>query len=181
MSQLLRKSAPLLVTVALMAWCCWSQVCESAPLLANRDEAQLPRIERSALRPEISVPSQRDPFQQPKSEPDQPVEVAPVEPVSEAPPKPLFDPRTVLSSFRLDATMVGTDYPVATINGRVYSEGERIALKGLPELHCRLQRVRADGVVLEIEKEEFEIIQSQPPTSNEIGNSTSDTDYNSRP
>ncbi|MFV1968592.1 MAG: hypothetical protein ACC628_24490 [Pirellulaceae bacterium] len=175
MSKLVRKSAPLLVTVALVAWCCWSQVRESAPLLANTGEAQLPRFERRALRPEISEPSQRDPFQQPKPEPDQPAEAVPAEPVPEAPPEPLFDPRTVLSSFRLDATMVGTDHPVAMINGRVYSEDERIALEGLPELHCRLQRIQADRVVLEIEKEEFEIIYS------EIGNANSDPDDPFRP
>ena len=162
MSKLVRNSAPLLATVALVAWCCWSQVSESAPLLANMEEAQLPRIERRAVRPEISAPSQRDPFQQPKSEPDQPMEVAQLDPASKAPPRPLFDPRTILSSLRLDATMVGTDHPVALINGRVYSEGERIALKDLPKLHCRLRRIRADRVVLEIEKEEFEIIYSQP-------------------
>ena len=165
MSQQVRKSAPLLVTVALMAWCCWSQVSESAPLLAGMDEPELPRIERRALHPEISPLSQRDPFEQRKVEPAPEENPDAIEPVVEAPAEPVFDPRSVLSSLRLHATMVGTDYPVAMINGRVYSEGERIALQGLPELHCRLQRVRADRVVLEIEKEEFEIIYSRTSTT----------------
>ena len=165
MSRLVRKHAPVFVTAALMAWCCWSQFRGSAPLLADMEEVQPAQIERSALRPEISPPSQRDPFLQSKPEPEQVAVIAPVEPVTEAPPEPLFDPQTVLSDFRLDATMVGTDYPVALINGQVYSEGEQIVLKGLPELHCELRRVLADRVILEIEKEEFEIIYSQTSTT----------------
>ena len=71
----------------------------------------------------------------------------------------------MLHDFRLDATMVGTEYPIALINGRVYSEGELIEMDGLPlDLQFRLRRVQADRAVLEIEDEEYEIIYSQTST-----------------
>ena len=162
MSQLVRKSAPLLVTLAFVAWCCWSQVSESKPLLDDMDEAKLPRIDRHALRPEISALSQRDPFVVGL---DKPAEAARVEAVSQAPTELLFDPRTVLSSLRLNATIVGTDRPSAILNGRIYGQGEQIALAGLSDLDCRLQRVEAERVILKIEKEEFEIIYSPLPTT----------------
>jgi len=152
-----------------MAWCCWSQFRESEPLLANMDEVQMPQIDRDALHPEMSPVSQRDPFQQSEPEPQQlAIDEGPDGPDSADPPEPQFDPRTVLSALRLDATMVGTEYPIALINGRVYSEGELIEMDGLPpDLHFRLRHVRADRAVLEIEDEEYEIIYSQISTSAE--------------
>ncbi len=107
MPKLLRKYAPQIVTAAVMAWCCWSQVRSSDPLLANMDEVPLPRIDRDALRPKMSPSSPRDPFRQ--SAPEQPAVEEPVELVEE-PPEPRFDPRTVLGDFRLDATVVGTEF-----------------------------------------------------------------------
>ncbi len=162
-----RQYAPLIITATLMAWCCWSQIRGSEPLLANMDEVQLPQIDRDALNPKMSPVSQRDPFQ--RSEPERlAVDKESVEPDLADLPEPRFDPRTVLSRFRLDATMVGTEYPIALINGRVYREGELIEMEGLPpDLNFRLRRVQADRAVLEIEEEEYEIIYWQTSTTAE--------------
>ena len=167
MPKQLRKYAPLIITAALMAWCCWSQVRSSEPLLANMEEVPPPQIDREALFPEISPLSPRDPFQQIKRE-QLVVDEVPVEPDSETPVEPVFDPRTVLSDFRLEGTIVGTEYSSALINGRVYNEGELIEMAGLPpDRHFRLRRVQADRAVLEIEEEEYEITFSQTSTPEE--------------
>jgi hypothetical protein len=151
MQKLLAKTAPLGVMTVCVLWCCWSQLRERTPLLAAT-EAKLPRIERKLLHPELSPPSERDPFLQPKPAP--PPASEKVAAVKETKEEPTIDPRTLLPSIRLDATMPGSR-PMAVINGQIVSAGERIVLKDASDVPCRLQRVLADGVVVQFEHEAF--------------------------
>jgi len=151
MHKLIHKVAPLGVMTACIIWCCWSPLRESSPLFAAT-EANLPRIERKLLNPELSPVSERDPFLQNKPPPPvtEKFEVA-TKVEKEEPP---FDPRTVLPSIRLDATMPGTR-PLAVINGTIHSAGENIVLEAAPDVICQLQRVHSDGIVVLIEKQTF--------------------------
>ena len=151
MQKLFKKVAPLGAMMVCVIWCCWSQLRETTPLLAAT-EAKLPRIERKLLHPELSPISERDPFLQYKPELP-PVSEAPVAQI-EVEEKPPFDPQTVLSSIRLDATILGKK-PLAVINGNMYNEGEIVVLEAAPEVHCRLQRVHSDGIVMAIEEHTF--------------------------
>ncbi len=151
MQKLIHKVAPLGVMTACVIWCCWSQLRESTPLFAATEE-NLPRIERKLLNPELSPVSERDPFLQNKPAPPaiEEIKVA-TKVVKEEPP---FDPRTVLPSIRLDATMPGSR-PLAVINGKIHGTGENIVLEEAPDVICQLQRVQSDGIVVLIEKQTF--------------------------
>lgn len=148
MQKLFNKVAPLGVMTVCTIWCCWSQLRESTPLLAAT-EAKLPRIERKLLHPELSPVSERDPFLQHKPAPPESNATDVQMNVAEKPP---FDPRTVLPSIRLDATILGSN-PLAVINGKMHGEGEMVVLEAAPEVHCRLQRVHSDGIVMMIEEQ----------------------------
>ena len=151
MQKLFNRVAPLGVMTVCTIWCCWLQLRESTPLLAAT-EAKLPRIERKLLHPELSPASERDPFLQYKPEPASTSEEIEVQ--MEVPEEPPIDPRTVIPSIRLDATILGTKH-LAVINGKIHNEGESIVLEAAPEVQCRLQRVLSDGIVLSIEQQTF--------------------------
>lgn len=160
MHKLFHKVAPLGVMTACVIWCCWLQLRVSTPLL-TATEAKLPRIEPKLLHPELSPPSDRDPFLQHKPEKPAASEVTVV--LTEVEEEPPFDPQTVLPSIRLDATMPGTR-PLAVINGRIHSVGESIRLEAAPEVQCRLQRVLSDGIEMKIEQQTFLIGYSNAST-----------------
>lgn len=151
MHKLIHKVAPLGVMTVCIIWCCWSQLRESTPLFAAT-EANLPRIERKLLNPELSPVSERDPFLQKKPPP--PPATERIEVARKIKEEPQFDPRTVLPSIRLDATMPGAR-PLAVINGIIHAVGENIVLDVAIDVKCQLQSVQSDGVVVVIEKQTF--------------------------
>ncbi len=162
MHKLVHKVAPLGVMTACVIWCCWSQLRESTPLFAATEE-NLPRIERKLLNPELSPVSERDPFLQNKPAP--PPVTEKIEVVKNVKEEPPFDPRTVLPSIRLDATMPGTR-PLAVINGKIHSVGENIVLEAAPDVKCQLQQVQSKEIVVMIEQQTFVIGYSN--TSREV-------------
>jgi hypothetical protein len=147
-----KQHGPATAVMALVAWCCWTQVSESRPLLPDMGPATSEKIELRSLNPEIEPPSARDPFAPPVI----PVDEAPTSPVCEIevepPPAPVFDVRLLLASFRLDATVVSKNQRLAMINGQVYREGQSIDMDELPDVDCHIQQVLPDSVLLQIEQ-----------------------------
>jgi len=134
MQKTLRGYAPMGAMATLTIWCCWSHLGDKMPLIAAANDEKLPRIERETLQPQLSSATTRDPFRQAASDAElEEVVEAPVTP--ELPVEPPFDPRVVLPSLNLSATVMGTQR-VSVINGRVYGEGEKIQVNRFPEVEC---------------------------------------------
>ena len=154
MQRIARRFAPLGVMIALVAWCCWSQLSDGKPLFASTNDEKLPQIQRKSLRPEISSTSERDPFLQFKPEPPAEAEVAASKPVM--PETPPLDIVAVRRSLQLDATILGGNR-LAVINGQVCQVGQEIALESFPGLKLEVQQIHALGVVLQVEGKSIEL------------------------
>lgn len=160
MNKMLTNAAPLVATTACVLWCCWSQLREATPLLADT-EASLPRIERKLLYPEISQVSARDPFLQYKAAPPPTEQTAAA--AAAVPAKPPFNPDTAIAAIRLDATIGGAT-PLAVINGKVHDEGSPILLEKLQDVQCRLLRVFRNEIEVRIEQQTYRISYSHQAT-----------------
>jgi hypothetical protein len=164
------KLAPTAVVIAAVSCCAWPYVFPSDP--GGQKAAAMPEITTSQLSPYIGPPPARDPFRaagEPVAVAAKPVKAAPAKivPAKIAPAsiagskgaaaarsvaaaggKPKTDP---LSGLALSATSIFAEQRLAVINGRIYSERERLKSKDPSAPPCVVARILPDRVLLECE------------------------------
>ncbi len=133
------KLAPTAAVAAVVAWCCWSYVGESGTGFPVNGGGNPPKITTELLAPQIAPASSHDPFR-PEAETEQSSEndaaassgedQIKLEVVGEGGGPPVKAPDEVFASLTLDATCIQGDRRVALIDGRVYAEGELLAIPG---------------------------------------------------
>lgn len=154
MSPLIGKLAPAAAVAALVAWCCWPYLDESASGGLGGESSDVPQIADSRLSPDIKPGSQRDPFQKLGSNETNPAEAesspkSPASPASveEQPPsdEQIAD---VLGRLAVEATFIHGPRRLALIDGRLYEEGDPLAISRSLANACVVAQISADGVLV---------------------------------
>lgn len=167
MSRPISKLAPAAVVLVVAAWCCWPYLEGPKAVTGVEQQPDLPRITRSQLSPEVQPASERDPFRpvaaekadSPQGEESPPSSPLPVQEKAAEQQKDITE---ILSGLVLGATYVQGDRRVALINGRVYQEGERLAIATPLAEPCVVAGISADRVLLLHRGRTVELIYPDP-------------------
>ncbi len=151
MHELVGKFAPTAIVVALMVYCCWCCLCVPQPEPVVLNEGDLPQINSALLSPVIQPVPDRNPFR-----PLEAVKMVSAKgkvPTTAGPGQE--EPATqrsiaeVLSSLALNATYIQGNQRLAMIDGRVYRQGEPLAIPGESVTEpCVVARIAADKVLI---------------------------------
>jgi hypothetical protein len=152
MSPLVHKFAPVAIVAGLFGWCCWPYL--KAPDALVLESGKPLEVGASLLSPDVDPAPARDPFRPPSLNETALHETTPTvvqatpSPVEEKPPaeRPLAE---VMQSLALDATVIHGDRGIALINGKVYAEGDSLAVSG-PVVHpYTVARISAYAVLIQ--------------------------------
>ncbi|MHC4398927.1 MAG: hypothetical protein ACYTG0_04530 [Planctomycetota bacterium] len=142
MSELARKFAPIGMVAAMVAWCCWPYLDDSGDGLVLEEPSTLPEITATMLAPPTPAVAERDPFRPAHLAVDEPPpEELPPDALPDVEPLPQADPLEVAAGMPLEATCVQGDRRIAMIGGRVYEEGEPLAMSDVVTEPCYITRI----------------------------------------